>query len=245
MFFMKYDWSKSRLESTVSFANCWFNWLELLNVPKRGSNYKTLKKKAKEYNIDTSHFNYEYSRTHNGLRILKNKSNKDIFKEQSNIYAKNLKREYISRILNGDYKCEICGISEWNHKQIVLQIHHINGVFNDNRIENLQLLCPNCHSQTDNYRGKNNKRNVKYCLDCGKEINRKSTYCSSCAAKLFHSKVKDRPSKEMLISDFKEIGSFCGIGLKYGVTDNAVRKWFSAYGLPKKSKEMKKYIKNC
>lgn len=50
-----------------------------------------------------------------------------------------------------EYKCECCGISEWNGKPISLQLHHINGIHNDNRLSNLQLLCPNCHSQTDNF----------------------------------------------------------------------------------------------
>ena len=54
-----------------------------------------------------------------------------------------------------EYKCECCGISEWNGKPISLQLHHINGIHNDNRLSNLQLLCPNCHAYTDNYRGKN------------------------------------------------------------------------------------------
>lgn len=47
-------------------------------------------------------------------------------------------------------KCECCGISEWQGKPISLQLHHING----NRLENLQILCPNCHSQTDNFSSK-------------------------------------------------------------------------------------------
>ena len=54
-------------------------------------------------------------------------------------------------------KCEECGITEWNNKPLTLQIHHINGIHNDHRINNLKLLCPNCHLQTENYAGANNK----------------------------------------------------------------------------------------
>lgn len=50
-----------------------------------------------------------------------------------------------------EYKCECCGISEWQGKPITLQLHHINGIHNDNRLSNLQILCPNCHSQTENF----------------------------------------------------------------------------------------------
>lgn len=54
-----------------------------------------------------------------------------------------------------EYRCECCNRTEWLGKPIALELHHINGVKNDLRIENLQILCPNCHSFTDNYRGKN------------------------------------------------------------------------------------------
>lgn len=50
-----------------------------------------------------------------------------------------------------EYKCACCGLTEWNGKPISLQLHHINGINNDNRLSNLQLLCPNCHSQTENF----------------------------------------------------------------------------------------------
>ena len=57
-------------------------------------------------------------------------------------------------------RCERCGISEWRGALLSLALHHINGDGRDNRLENLQLLCPNCHSQTDNFAGRNIRRNT-------------------------------------------------------------------------------------
>jgi hypothetical protein len=55
------------------------------------------------------------------------------------------------------YKCYECNIKTWRKKKLVLQLDHINGIGNDHRRKNLRLLCPNCHSQTSTYAGKNNK----------------------------------------------------------------------------------------
>jgi 5-methylcytosine-specific restriction endonuclease McrA len=58
--------------------------------------------------------------------------------------------------------CFMCNqVPEWNSKKLTLQIDHINGISNDNRIENLRVLCPNCHSQTSTYAGKNNEKRRK------------------------------------------------------------------------------------
>ena len=57
-----------------------------------------------------------------------------------------------------EYKCSCCGLDKWLEKYIILDLDHIDGNRNNNLLNNLRLLCPNCHSQTETYKGKKNKR---------------------------------------------------------------------------------------
>lgn len=140
---------KTAVENSKSKAGV----LRLLGLRPVGGNYKTIDRIINENNIDTSHFTGQGWNVGLQFRPQKEFDNKDIFIENSKYKSSwRLRRKYME-IKNID-KCEMCGTKEWLGKPLSLEIHHKNGVNTDNRIENLILLCPNCHSCTDNYRGK-------------------------------------------------------------------------------------------
>ena len=195
-----------------------------------GEDYREVKELAKKLGIVLKFSFKKEKKVHKSIK----RSNELIFTEGSNMSTTALKR-IICREGLKTYKCDNCGITEWQNKPLSLQLHHINGNRYDNRLENLQFLCPNCHSQTDNYAGKNifnknKKNNIKVTTDDEykklQEENWKQTH----------------PSVESFISSFLEIGSFVGVGKKYGVSDNTIRKWCVHYGLPIKKQELKKFL---
>lgn len=129
-------------------------------IKETGSNIKTIKRRINENNIDIAHFNgkgWNKGKRHinNGIKIPLN----EILVENSTYNSTHkLKLRLVKEGLL-EYKChnEKCNIVDsWNGEKISLQLDHINGVRNDNRLKNLRLLCPNCHSQTNTYAGKNN-----------------------------------------------------------------------------------------
>lgn len=135
-------------------------------------------------------------------------------------------------------ECQICHNTEWNGKPIPLEWHHIDGNPNNNEFNNIQILCPNCHAQTDNYKGKNRKSKLKtihYCDNCGKELSgrTKTGLCQKCYAEL-EQKNSKCPEKEILEQDLKELKYLTTIAKKYEVSDRAVRKWLDKYSISRK-----------
>ena len=82
-------------------------------------------------------------------------TNDDIFKEHPIKISQNILIHRLKELR--EWKCEKCGIYEWMGSPITLEIHHIDGNRLNNNLDNLQILCPNCHSQTNNWRSRNQK----------------------------------------------------------------------------------------
>jgi 5-methylcytosine-specific restriction endonuclease McrA len=78
----------------------------------------------------------------------------DVLIEGSTIQSFKLKKRLFASGLK-QQRCENCGLTEWLGHNIPLELHHANGNTRDNRLENLIILCPNCHALTENYRGLN------------------------------------------------------------------------------------------
>lgn len=235
---MKYIWDKQLIVDAVNVSDSYSETLRKMNIPVQGNNSATLKRKIKEFNIDISHFTFrkQYkSNVQNNAYISANTYLNDTVPITSYKLKNKLLKEGIK-----ENKCEICGISSWLDKELILQLHHINGVHTDNHLENLQLLCPNCHSQTDNFCGGAQKRKHYYCKDCNKEICKNATYCTKCRGN--HSRKVQRPSKEQLVELYKEHKSLSAIGSIYKVSDVAISKWFKSYGLPGKAAELKELL---
>ena len=127
-----------------------------IGLRPRGGNYKTLLFKIKEHKIDTSHFSGQGWRKGSKIPNRKAQNLSEILIENSSYQSSKLRSRLIESGVK-QYKCESCNNEEWMGKKIPLELEHCNGINTDNRIENLKILCPNCHAQTEHYRGKNKK----------------------------------------------------------------------------------------
>lgn len=97
------------------------------------------------------------------IQIVVYRSNYDpdeLFVENSSINGVIIKGVIITEGLL-PYECSECGIDNWQGESITLELDHVNGIRNDNRFDNLRLLCPNCHNQIPNFRGKKNIGKIK------------------------------------------------------------------------------------
>lgn len=183
-----------------------------LGLKPNAGNYKTFHKYCTKYDVKAP----MYDKKENATNITTKKlSLSSILIEHSTYNTSHLKSRLLKENLL-ENQCAVCSMEpEWNGKELRLQLDHINGVNNDNRLPNLRLLCPNCHSQTDTYCGVNRRKN---------KITVKPIVVYSPKGK----RKVERPPYKQLKEEVVSTG-YTAVGKKYGVSDNSIRKWIKWY----------------
>lgn len=228
--------NKTKLQKIVDNSTSFSDVLKQLGKSNSGTAVKLLKQTLEDLGIKY-HFLYE-------CNIKPQKSLLEILTVNSSYQSSRLLKRLLKEGLKKN-ECENsncpCKNGQWLGKSITYQLHHINGNHSDNRLENLQVLCPNCHTQTETWGNKKAQKN--YCLDCGAPISKKSTYCKHCSPKHQNNRsIKNHPSKEQLL-ELIQNNSFVKIGKLFGVSATTIRKWCKKYGLPYTKKDLKLLFK--
>lgn len=140
-------------EQAAKHSNSLAGMCRALGLKPSGGNYRLMHNAIAKYNINTDHFTGQG--WNKGLKFKPSVGIelKDVLVPNSPYQSYKLKKRLLSEGIK-KHICESCGLTEWQDHIIPLELHHINGDNRDNRLENLMLLCPNCHALTECYRGK-------------------------------------------------------------------------------------------
>lgn len=244
----KYKYSLEEVKDAIINSNSIRQALIKLNVIPQGGNYRVINKFITKFNLDISHFT---GKIWNKNKIIGSKRPiGDYLSNSVSITSHKLKQRLIKENIK-EHKCENCGGTEWLNKPIPLELNHIDGNHENNNLSNLNLLCPNCHALTSNYRGLNKKSNKKkdgvddikayklqnkkqkFC-SCGKGMGEKSSICKECNNKNRPTKIT-WPPIEVLVEMISK-SSFLAVGKQLGISDNAIRKHIKNSGKEVKTK---------
>lgn len=244
----KTDWSKENLSKIIAESYSNSEVIRALGLKPAGGNFSHLKKCIEEYQLDTSHFTG--ARWHSNPKLSSEDKKlvklEDILRENTNYGSDYLKKRLIAAGIK-EYKCEKCNSSEWNGKPIPLELHHINGNHYDNRLENLQILCHNCHAQTNNFRSRNKcksntsperiskshvleERECPVCHKIFKPQRKSQKFCSvECARQIQQS--SELLSKDTMLSLCEKYNNIAEIANVLNVSRPTVRKYLERYDL--------------
>jgi len=153
---LKYD--EQTLREAIATSDSFAEALRKLEIRAAGGNYATLRKQIELLNIDTSHMaGMTWNKGKKSPYVME-RPLEEILVKDSDYASTNTLRKRLIRQGIFEPRCLSCGLTEWLAQPIPLELDHINGDRFDHRLENLRLLCPNCHALTATYRGKNKGR---------------------------------------------------------------------------------------
>jgi hypothetical protein len=230
-------YTKEEARKAVAGSRSWAETLRKLGMCHGGGSTAVLKKYVGLWGISTEHFD-PYAAIRGPARTAQPLT--AVLIEHSSYSRRSLKQRLFRESIK-PRNCELCGQGEeWQGKPMGLILDHINGVNNDNRLENLRIVCPNCAATLDTHCGRANRiERERNCLRCGKTFEPKRTdhrYCGpACGRRAPGStdprpqvRKVDRPPYARLKREIAAMG-FSAVGRRYGVSDNAVRKWVRWY----------------
>jgi ribosomal protein S27AE len=233
----RYSESEAREAIAASFS--WSEALRRLGMCHSGGAHLVLRKYAEVWEISTDHFDPYAAVRGSGKRARR--PLEEILVEHST-FARNHLKERLYEAGLKQRICELCGQGElWRGRRMGLILDHVNGVSDDNRLENLRIVCPNCAATFDTHCARSRKvtRASRSCVRCGTGFHPKyatQRYCSrECGTRYEREGVPrpgarrvERPPYPQLIREIQALG-YQGTGRRHGVSDNAVRKWVRQY----------------
>ncbi len=223
--------------------------LKLLGLRQAGGNYKHVGRHIIRLGLNTNHFKRkgwskgltkENCSSIGRVAAANSVPDSEVFQKDSTFSSSRLKNRLVK--LGWVYECAVCGLMEWQGKEIRLHVDHKDGDHYNNQLQNLRFLCPNCHSQTATYCGRNLKgrstqlkkekaprttnparktrATLAYCKACDQPISSTATYCKPCFPK---------PEKIIWPEDITLLKMISktnrsAVSRKLGVSETAVRK---------------------